>query len=944
MATTFPGQMLDITVELFLNNEWTDVSSYVFYKDKISIHIGLSPEDTGHDGSAQYCYLTFKNADKRFSPRFRFGPYYGSLGPNTPLRVKWNSGNGDKTRFEGFVPNWDPKIPVNDARNVRIAAYDWRQQLQTGSGRKQPYSPIYLSTIRQSTLVTYVPLEDMANTAIPTNINGPTVAVSGTINYETDNDLPGSKSLPTFTSDSYYIISSELGHNYEGNWQYDFFYKLHNYPSADYVLKRVWVTGTGTSGIAFWDVIMGNSSYRVKAYSRTGVQILDSGPFLNSGWIVDGWMHHRLMVANQTSTTFKYNFVSFPVDPSLGGFSIGEVTGVTGQAGTPGAVSMLPSAERDGDAGGHYAFYQNYNFSAVDDSGDAYNGEPPGTRWTRLLDEYSIPNVRRTPAWADTTAMGRQGKESDLISNLRECLYTNEGFMDATYSQFDTAEEAGGLLRFTERGYIEEKDIGMTLSYADGVLYALDANDDDFSTVNSFTARRSEGASAQVVQTRGNKNINLRTADRLGVGPYDSAADFSLDTDAQTIDHAGWAVNQGTVDEMRVTNCEIWFERIDAVSANVLATYEGLDTWDRTKITHLPDDYGGDAEAFDFFIAGRDEEFDQFTLHVNIYGPPASPWKVAILDSDAGADSDQRIDLDASRTMGPLDDSQTTVQTWDESSLLFPSKWDDVDGDYVLTIDGEDFTVSAVADVTKSFVGAGTAASADNANITPTIHASSAKNDLMVLVMYCRNTGVLVFPELLDDWEQADTAEFDNFKVYTRVHSGTEADPTCVISSGSAGDTFIAQVATFRGIAPHAIKTASQSNSASTNIAFPALDARRINCLFLAIGGMTNDWTSVATASGWTAEIGEPDSTAGTDAGLVWDYVFGTSTGYATSSGSFSVTGGTSVTSQAIVLAIDGNVQQLTVARGVNLGGTGIAHPEKQEVHTVDTNSLILAI
>lgn len=942
MATTFPSTKLDITVELFLNNNWEDISSYVFYKDKIRIHRGLSPEDTGKDGSAQYCYLTLRNTDKRFSPRYRFGPYYGYLGPNTPIRVKWNAGNGDKTRFEGFVPNWNPKIPTNDARNVAIAAYDWRQQLTTGSGRKQANSPIYLSTRNQSTLVTYATLEDPEGTAVPTNINGPPIAVSGTINYATDNDLPGSKALPTFTSTSYYIIASEVGFKYDGHWQYDFFYKLHNLPSAAYVLKRVWVSGTGTSGIAFWDVIMDIGSYRVRGFSRTGTIIVDSGPFANSGWLIDGWMHHRLMVSNVTSTTFKYNFVSFPVDPSLGGFSIGEVTGVTGQAGVAGAVSMLPSAERDGDAGGHFAFYNNYNFSAVDDSGDAYNEEAPGTRWTRQLNEYSVPNVRRTPAWADTVSMGRQSKESDLMSNLRECLQSNEGYMDACPSDFDT--EAGGQLRFTERGYIEEKTVALTLNYANGVLYALDANDDDFATVNDFTARRTEGASARVIRTRGTKNINLRMNDRLGVGPYDTGADFSLGTDAQTLDHAGWAVNQGTVDEMRVTNCEIWFERKDAVSANVLGTYETLDTWSRVVVNHLPNDYGGDGELFDFFIAGIDEEFDQTLLHVNIYGPPASPFKVAIMDTTGGADSDQRVDLDASRTMGPLTNSQTTVQTWDESTLLIPSFWGHNNGDYVITIDGEDFTVSAVADVAKSFVGAGTAASADNANITPTIHASSAKNDLMVLVMYCRNTGALVFPELLDDWDQADTAGFDNFKVYTRVHSGTEADPMCVISSGVAGDTFIAQVATFRGIAPHAIKTASQSNSASVNIAFPALDCRRTNCLFLAIGGMTNDWTSVATAAGWTAEIGEPDSTAGTDAGLVWDYVFGTSTGYATSSGTFTVTGGTSVTSQAIVLAIDGNVQQLTVARGVNLGGVGIAHPEKQEVHIVDTNGLILAI
>src|SRR5690242_2529698 len=297
MATTFPSQILAITVELFNitgAGTWIDVSTYVRYNDKIQTHRGLTPEDTGHSSSPDWCILTFDNTDKRFSPRNVLGPYYGYIGVNTPIRVKWNAGNGNKTRFEGLVPNWNPVIPTDDIRHVRIQAFDRRQSLMVGTGRRIERSPIYTSTINSTSLVSFMPLEDDADTDLPTIINSLRVAVNGTFQWANDTDLPGAKALPTFTSSSY-IIWSPAVHTYLNGWQFDFFYKLNDFPSAAYVLQRIWVNNTGSSGIAFWDIIMDTGSYRVRAFDRNGTIVVDSGPFLNSGWLLGGWMHHRLM-------------------------------------------------------------------------------------------------------------------------------------------------------------------------------------------------------------------------------------------------------------------------------------------------------------------------------------------------------------------------------------------------------------------------------------------------------------------------------------------------------------------------------------------------------------------------------------------------------------------------------------------------------------------------
>lgn len=78
------------TVELDLNGTWTDITSYVYYRGMINIGRGRSDESSQAQPST--CQMTLNNRDGRFSPRNPEGPYYGSIGRNTPLRVSVNGG------------------------------------------------------------------------------------------------------------------------------------------------------------------------------------------------------------------------------------------------------------------------------------------------------------------------------------------------------------------------------------------------------------------------------------------------------------------------------------------------------------------------------------------------------------------------------------------------------------------------------------------------------------------------------------------------------------------------------------------------------------------------------------------------------------------------------------------------------------------------------------
>lgn len=68
-----------------LNSTWTDITSYIRGDAGISISRGTSSE--GGQVNPSTATFTLENTDGRFSPKNPTGPYYGSIGRNTPVRV-----------------------------------------------------------------------------------------------------------------------------------------------------------------------------------------------------------------------------------------------------------------------------------------------------------------------------------------------------------------------------------------------------------------------------------------------------------------------------------------------------------------------------------------------------------------------------------------------------------------------------------------------------------------------------------------------------------------------------------------------------------------------------------------------------------------------------------------------------------------------------------------
>lgn len=213
-----------------------------------------------------------------------------------------------------------------------------------------------------------------------------------------------------------------------------------------------------------------------------------------------------------------------------------------------------------------------------------------------------------------------------------------------------------------------------------------------------------------------------------------------------------------------------------------------------------------------------------------------------------------------------------------------------------------------------NLVAACTAAHADNASVAPTVPAGTLEGHLMLMWASIRNTSAT--PTTHASW----TLLGNNgcARLYGRIASATEpASYTQAFSGGAAGSTTSAQIATFDGASITVHAGNLTTNASAQNITTAALTVTEDGCLVVQCGQKEDDWTSVATLSGY-AEIGEPSSTTGNDQGIVWDWA-AQSTATNVGASSFVVTGGVSAAGRSVVMALLPNTLVQTASVTPNL-------------------------
>lgn len=186
--------------------------------------------------------------------------------------------------------------------------------------------------------------------------------------------------------------------------------------------------------------------------------------------------------------------------------------------------------------------------------------------------------------------------------------------------------------------------------------------------------------------------------------------------------------------------------------------------------------------------------------------------------------------------------------------------------------------------MTITYVGVGTAVASSGGatgSLTPTLPSNLQVGDLVLIFCSGRNIGyVFTSPGYTERWSlDHSSSGINTIVLLYRFYQAGDGNPVVSWTGGATNATVIMQICAFRGVdstTPFDIQGATSSNPSQANIGPITGITTGVNgkCTIV-FGHRADDWTSVATLTGdgltWN-EIGEPDSTAGTDAGMVWDY------------------------------------------------------------------------
>jgi len=860
---------------------WTDLSSRLL--DGVSLQFGRPDEASTTTPTRFGCRL--KNIDGVLTPRFPTSTYYPYVRRQTPIRFSMNPGGTGYTQvFQGYIDAIEPAWPTGSNRYAEVAVTASGSLGRLGQRTDALRSAMYRAIVRSGP-VAYWPLEDgpdsaRAASALPSG--PPLYTIFGKVTFGGAAPPPSSSPLADFSSGGIggTMQAAVAPGPLTTSWRLEFIAKWSAIPAASFAATLQW---TGSGGVALWEIdaaqlVDGGLQFQI--INDLGVA---GGPFVSNVAVDDGLWHHIRFDAAQ-------NGANIDVTVKLDGVTVISQTLTTAVLGAISAVTINPTGDptEEVPSFGHLAVWAPYT-SPIDtyEAFLGYSGETAGDRIVRLCAEESVPvSVSSTTG---TTRMGPQNVDT-FLNLLRECETADGGIL------YD-GDSAG--LTYLARTDRYNQAAAMALSTTSHqVKLPFAAVEDDQRTANDWTVTRIGGSSVEV-----SDEAHVATN-----GRYRASANVNVETLEALPDQATWRVHLGTVEEMRIPQLSLQLIDHSELWTSGLALRPG----DRITVATPPTQYP--PGTVDLICEGFTATIGTATWQLTPTCSPYIPWAVDVLDT-------VKLDCGGSLLGTAITTTGTSLDVLVNDSCL----WSHADGDFDINVGGEQMTVTAVGATTTptpALVAVGTKGEANAGPVTPGLPGgSTAAGNLMLLLATVRDTNAVstdMYITGTSGWVRLLDAV--NLAVFAKVHSGSEVAPTVNYVSGIAGDTVVAQIASFSGKwgdpASQLIASAWQSNAAAANIAYPALGVPLGGVLIVVAGEKADDWTSVAALGGMT-EISEATSTLGNDAGIVWDYT--TSASVTTvASGSFTVTGGTSQVSRGAVLALRSVYQTLTVTRSVN--------------------------
>lgn len=697
-----PGDPIGLTVEIYVNSAWTDVSPYVRYGSRVRISRGR-PDETS-SAQPQSCALTLDNRDGRFSPRNPVGPYYGQLGRNTPLRVSRLNNGVRRYRFYGEVPSW-PMVSDISGKDVTVSVQAAGMLRRLAQGNRplrsalfRAYTLGYNSTqffyVTPLKPVGYWPCEDgTAAVSIASGLPGGTpMALSGQAlpTFASNTAFPGSAALPLLSASVWTgAVPAHTGGAANVMRFFLFVPATGAYDTG--VIARMYTAGAVARVDVAYSVASGGS-LTVAGYDAGGASLFSqamtfvSGPSLSTLGI-----NGLAIVAEARLSTFGGS-VTYDLAASGIGFpgsGLGSGFGPLGGIGNAARVVVNPDGHLDDTAVGHVTVQ-----TAIEGLGpifapaNAYDGESPIIRFGRLCGEQNVPavNLFVTGGVGDATAMGPQPVDT-FPSLIQECA-------DALFLPvFEARDQLSLVMR--SKGTMYNQAAHLTLDMAAHELSGpLVPVDDDALTRNDVTVTAVDGSSAQVVQATG----VLSTAPfPAGVGDYETDYSLNLSSGISLANQAGWRLLFGTLDEPRYPQVPVNL-RYPAFTGSVDLMNAALtiDVGDRLVVVNPPaPDFPPD--PISMIVQGYTETLGVWEHDVVFNCSPEAPWRVGLADDVVLG----RADTDGSTLAGDCSASAVTllVATTTAGSPLWTTSGPEFPFDVVAG--GERMTVTNITGVSS---------------------------------------------------------------------------------------------------------------------------------------------------------------------------------------------------------------------------------------------------
>jgi hypothetical protein len=911
---------------------WTDLTSYVHHPASIVHSHGRSNRSALADPSR--LAFTLLNVAGEFT--HPAGAYAQYMVQNLPFRLRLtgfgkNAGGPGFHRATAFLasarPRWDESTNfavVDVVAQGRLRRY----QQRTEPLRSAAYRTFVGITPAGSAPVAYWPFEDGSGaTSAASAVAGVPAAVASGFTFGANSSFVGSAPVAQFTASVAMVATVPL-YTPTGAWLVGIGLYIPSEPAGNTTLLRINTSGTAS----VWEVILvpGTSALHLRAYNAAVGQVLDD----SFNPTESGFYGHAIFVAvlvSQSGADIDYELWYYTTGDTAGAGFIGTLAGYT-----HGNVTSTTAVGETGPVGagyGHLVVYADPSMVGSPPTelatalleGNA--GEWPWARFQRLCVEEGIPYTVDQSGTQDLT-MGPQGVRT-LVDLLRECETAEGCVLNDSGEEWIYGTGRTGQLWFPARDDRDNISATMTLAGASGqIAPRFEPVRDDQDIVNDVEVKRVGGSSARVVDE---ESVARE-------GRYKESVSVNIEDDSLLSHLAGNRVNLGTVRGMR----------FPAVAWNLRRSPDLAEQWLNCRLSHRVDITGPPAQYppddIQVILEGFTETLSMDGWTVRGYLSPYRPYKVFML-AETTADAGEyvgRLAGDPDAALRVAVSSSATSFEIDPNRCRFTTVADDFDPDIRVRLGGELVDVSAISTTAATFVAAGTAAHADNASVTPGMPAGTQARDLLLVFAAIRNsgTGTVNTPA-----GYTSLLVFGNCALFGKVHSGSEVAPTVSFSGGVAGATTSAQMAAFRGtpstlddLADIVVGSVDQLNASAANIAYPGIYPRmQEGCIVLALGWRQQDWTSVATLSGF-AEIGDPASGLGDNQGLVWDYVIQT-TPSVVNEGSFSVTGGVNGISRGAVVALAGGYQTFTVAHR-SLNGVTKSHSANTRIEVEDAFAL----